>query len=179
MVLTTIIYVGCRDAGYSRRSGNRRERAFEEVNRRRVEAEQERVEVARLRKEHARVLGDDDQGAEMAEPVKEEEEEDVLDLALPASIWNPEDIEDMGEPIYVPRVPSPPVVPRPVHYNVPHLQRLPPFPVMSWEEKEENRWVNIQRYHVAAYDLYRQLEEENARCTRAWEQGLVEAMAKP
>ena len=149
------------------------------MNRRRVEAEQERVEVARLRKEHARVLGDDDQGAEMAEPVKEEEEENVLDLALPASIWNPEDIEDMGEPIYVPRVPSPPVVPRPVHYNVPHLQRLPPFPVMSWEEKEENRWVNIQRYHVAAYDLYRQLEEENARCTRAWEQGLVEAMAKP
>ena len=37
-----------------------------------------------MREEHARVLGDDDQGAEMAEPVeeeeKEEEEEDVLDL---------------------------------------------------------------------------------------------------
>ena len=103
----------------------------------------------------------------------------VLDVALPANIWNPEDIEDMGEPIYVPRVPSPPVVPRPTHYNVPHLQRLPPFPVMSCEEKEENRWVNIQRYHVAAYDLYRRLEEENARCTRAWEQGLFKAMAKP
>ena len=70
--------------------------------------------MARLREEHARVLGDDDQGAEMAEP-----------------------------------------------------------------EKEENRRVNIQRYHVAAYDLYRRLEEENARFTRAWEQGLVEAMAKP
>ena len=103
----------------------------------------------------------------------------VLDVALPANIWNPEDIEDMGEPIYVPRVPSPPVVPRPTHYNVPHLQRLPPFPVMSCEEKEENRWVNIQRYHVAAYHLYRRLEEKNARCTRAWEQGLFKAMAKP
>ena len=31
----------------------------------------------------------------------------VLDVALPANISNPEDIEDMGEPIYVPRVPSP------------------------------------------------------------------------
>ena len=49
---------------------------------------------------------------------------------------------------------SPPVVPRSLHYNVPYLQRLLSYPVMSWEEKEENRRVNIQRYHVESYDLY-------------------------
>ena len=43
------------------------------MNRRRIEAEMERVEVARLREEHEGSLGDEDQGAEVAEPVEDPE----------------------------------------------------------------------------------------------------------
>ena len=92
--------------------------------------------------------------------------------------WCPGSMEELGEPVL--QVPSSPSVPGPIHNNVPHLQRLPLYPVMSWEEKEENRRVNIQRYNATTW--------RRTICTIAWKiqmhsasmrKGLAKAMAKP